>query len=269
MKVCVNVATDGELPESRSTSNTKVSKKYLGLCVTKNFGTESRHGTVVSADLHYLVAYDDNEMEHLELNELQDAIRLNMLRTIDKGSRVLIQCKSAIRKATVLKGGSSKSDGSEQLLVHYDGNKKTTKNWVSVSHVQDVIPSEDDMKQASANVVRQENSADVIDVTGEDEIETPPNNVEVEVDLTTANVNHPIREGQHVWVRIGKAQHEAVVESINRSKAKVKWLLSGSVEEVDVGSIEPMSWTNVNDEMTNTARKSKRQRRKTNKFSPS
>ena len=111
-------------------------------------------------------------------------------------------------------------------------------------------------------------SEEVIDLTGDDEDAQPLIKLANEDDNEAKTAIESIRENQHVFVRIGKTEHEAIIVSISYPKAMVKWLLTNAVQEVDISSIEPMPWTNDNAIGTNKARLSKRKRRQTNKYMP-
>lgn len=87
------------------------------------------------------------------------------------------------------------------------------------------------------------------------------------IDLTNEEVKHndekrdiirSIQENQYVWV--GKSQLTAVVLSVEKSTATVKYTLSNIVGVVDLESIEPMPFGDNS--------LSKRKRRQTNWYLP-
>jgi hypothetical protein len=53
------------------------------------------------------------------------------------GSRVLVQYKGSLFKATIRK--RREKNGKHSFLIHYDGNKKTNVHWVPLEHITEIL----------------------------------------------------------------------------------------------------------------------------------
>jgi hypothetical protein len=119
----------------------ELNNEYVGKRVAKYFvekGEDILHeGTVTSVDTLYRVVYDDGDVEDMDQDELLEALRLYRIRFVDIHSRVIVNHKGRMCKATVHKGRET-GEG-EQLLVHFDGNKRSTRSWVPISIIHDVL----------------------------------------------------------------------------------------------------------------------------------
>jgi hypothetical protein len=130
---------------SHGASDDKVDNEYVGKRVAKYFAVHEvdilHEGTVTSADDLYHAVYDDGDVEDMNQDELLEALRLYRLRYVDIKSRVVVDRKGRMCKATVHKGRAT-GEG-EQVQVHYDGNKESTKSWIPISLIHDVFLSND------------------------------------------------------------------------------------------------------------------------------
>ncbi len=72
-----------------------------------------------------------------------DIVRVPPTSNLDEGSRVLVDFKGKLYKATIRKHRIK--SGKQEFLIHYDGNKKSTVRWIPVDRIisTDVARDED------------------------------------------------------------------------------------------------------------------------------
>ena len=72
-----------------------------------------------------------------------DIVRVPPTSNLDEGSRVLVDFKGKLYKATIRKHRIK--SGKQEFLIHYDGNKKSTVRWIPVDRIKstDVARDED------------------------------------------------------------------------------------------------------------------------------
>ncbi len=87
---------------SQEAIQNETNNEYVGARVAKYFGSEIFLGTVnaIKEELYHIL-YDDGDKEDMGHNDLLEAIRLNKLRSVNNGSRVVIKYGNKLCEATV------------------------------------------------------------------------------------------------------------------------------------------------------------------------